>query len=72
MDPTDIHFELGWNEIGMLLFVLVLIYGLGGLKMFFGGRTKPHITRQAVPGGGDDGEEQSDDSESTGDPDDRA
>lgn len=95
MDPTDVHFELGWNEIGMLLFVLALVYGIGGLKTFFGGRIKPHMTRQTVPGGGDDGgddggdadgdddgdeypgsadgdEEQSDDSESTGDPEDRA
>ena len=70
MDPADVQFELGWNEIGMLLFVLAVIYGIFGATMLFGGRTKPHITRQAVPGAGDDVED--DDSESTGDPDDRA
>jgi hypothetical protein len=57
MNPTDVHFELGWYEIGMLAFVLAVIYGIFSLKSLLGGRTKPHITRQAAPGDEGDGED---------------
>ncbi len=83
MDPGDVTFTFGWPEIGMLVFVLLLIYGLGGLKSYLGGQPRPHMRRGRVEDGrdgrsgdpdaddgSDDADEESDDAdEESGDAD---
>ena len=72
MEPTDVTFDFGWNELYMLAFVLVMIYGITGIKAILGGRIKPHMTRQepreGARGEGDAGDEDEDEEDDEGDP----